>query len=33
MLPNFLIIGAAKWGTTSLCRYLRDHPQVFMAKS
>jgi hypothetical protein len=33
MLPNFLIIGAAKSGTTSLCRYLRDHPQVFMAKS
>ena len=32
MLPNFLIIGAAKAGT-SLYRYLRDHPQVFMAKS
>lgn len=33
MLPNFLIIGAAKSGTTSLYRYLRDHPQVFMAHS
>jgi Sulfotransferase domain len=30
MLPNFLIIGAAKAGTTSLYRYLRCHPQVFM---
>jgi Sulfotransferase domain len=30
MLPNFLIIGAAKAGTTSLYRYLRCHPEVFM---
>jgi hypothetical protein len=30
MLPNFLIIGAAKSGTTSLYHYLRAHPQVFM---
>jgi hypothetical protein len=30
MLPNFLIIGASKAGTTSLKQYLRDHPQVFM---
>jgi hypothetical protein len=30
MLPNFLIIGAMKGGTTSLYHYLRDHPQVFM---
>jgi hypothetical protein len=29
-LPNFLIIGAAKSGTTSLYEYLKDHPQVFM---
>jgi hypothetical protein len=29
-LPNFLIIGAAKAGTTSLYHYLRSHPQVFM---
>lgn len=30
MLPNFLVIGAMKAGTTSLHRYLRAHPQVFM---
>jgi hypothetical protein len=30
-LPNFLIIGAAKSGTTSLWRYLSQHPQVFFA--
>lgn len=29
-LPNFLIIGTAKAGTTSLYRYLRQHPDVFM---
>jgi hypothetical protein len=30
-LPNFLIIGAAKGGTTSLYAYLNQHPQVFMS--
>lgn len=30
-LPNFLIIGAAKSGTTSLNRYLSDHPQIYMS--
>jgi len=30
-LPNFLIIGAQKSGTTSLYEYLRQHPQVFMS--
>lgn len=30
MLPNFLVIGAMKAGTTSLYEYLRSHPQVFM---
>ncbi len=29
-LPNVLIIGAAKAGTTSLYHYLRQHPGVFM---
>lgn len=29
-LPNFLIIGAMKSGTTSLYHYVRAHPQVFM---
>jgi len=30
-LPNFLIIGAAKSGTTSLYYYLQQHPQIFMS--
>ncbi|MBY6204886.1 sulfotransferase family protein [Halomonas denitrificans] len=30
VLPNFLIIGAAKSGTTSLYEQLRRHPQVCM---
>jgi len=30
-LPNFIIIGAAKAGTTSLYHYLKQHPQVFMS--
>lgn len=30
MLPNFIVIGAAKAGTTSLHWYLTEHPQVFM---
>ena len=30
MLPNFLVIGAAKAGSTSLYAYLRKHPDVFM---
>lgn len=29
--PNFLIIGAAKSGTTALWHYLRQHPQVYMS--
>ena len=28
--PNFLIVGAAKCGTTSLFEYLRRHPDVYM---
>ncbi len=30
MLPNFLVIGAARSGTTSLYYNLCEHPQVFM---
>lgn len=30
-LPTFLIIGAAKGGTTSLHAYLGQHPQVYMS--
>lgn len=31
ILPNFLIAGAAKCGTTSLYHYLKQHPDVFMS--
>ena len=30
-LPNFLLIGAPKCGTTSVYHYLRQHPHVFMS--
>jgi hypothetical protein len=30
-LPNFLIIGAQKSGTTSLYKYLQGHPDIFMS--
>lgn len=30
-LPNFLIIGVAKAGTTSLYAYLGQHPQIFVS--
>jgi hypothetical protein len=29
-LPNFLVIGAMKAGTTSLYHYLKEHPEIFM---
>ncbi len=29
--PDFFIVGAPKCGTTSMARYLRQHPDVFMA--
>jgi Sulfotransferase family len=29
-LPTFLLLGAAKSGTTSLCSYLAQHPHVFI---
>jgi hypothetical protein len=32
MLPNFIIIGAAKAGTTALYWYLAEHPAVFMSR-
>ena len=31
VLPNFLIVGAAKCGMTSLHYYLKQHPDVFMS--
>jgi hypothetical protein len=30
-MPNFIIIGAAKSGTTSVYRYLQQHPLVYMS--
>jgi len=30
-MPNFLIIGTAKSGTTSLNRYLSQHPEIYMS--
>jgi hypothetical protein len=31
MLPNFIIAGAARAGTTSLCNYLSAHPEIYMS--
>jgi hypothetical protein len=31
VLPNFIVIGAAKAGTTALYWYLEEHPDVFMS--
>ena len=30
-LPNFLIVGAPRTGTTSMHRYLSEHPEIFLA--
>lgn len=30
-MPNFLIIGAPKAGTTALYNYLKQHPQIYMS--
>ncbi|WP_446372557.1 sulfotransferase [Coleofasciculus sp. D1-CHI-01] len=30
--PDFFIVGAPKCGTTSLCKYLDQHPDVFISK-
>jgi hypothetical protein len=30
-LPNFLLVGAAKCGTSSLYHYLQQHPDIFMS--
>lgn len=32
-MSDFLIVGAAKSGTTSLYHYLKQHPQIFMPKN
>lgn len=30
MLPNFIVIGAPRCGTTTICDQLNDHPEVFV---
>lgn len=30
-MPNFLVLGAAKCGTTSMYHYLSQHPQIYMS--
>lgn len=30
-LPNFIVVGANKGGTTSIYHYLREHPQVYLS--
>lgn len=30
-LPNFLLIGAAKSGTTAIYTYIKQHPEIFMS--
>jgi len=33
LMPNFLIIGAARSGTSSLYEYLRHHPEIYFSKN
>ena len=32
-MPNFLIIGAAKSGTTAVWHYLKQHPEIYMSST
>ena len=32
-MPTFLIIGAARSGTTALYMYMKKHPDVFMSEN
>jgi|SRR5215831_9053755 len=32
VLPNLIVIGAGRAGTTSIHRYLGEHPEIFMAQ-
>jgi hypothetical protein len=31
-VPDFFIVGSLKSGTTALCNYLRDHPEIFISR-
>ena len=33
MLPDFIIVGAEKSGTSSLCYYLSEHPDIFIPRT
>lgn len=33
MKPNYLCIGIQKGGTTSLIKYLNQHPQIYMVSN
>ena len=32
MIPNFLIVGAPKCGTTAMWRYLHQHPKIYLSQ-
>ena len=32
MKPNYMLIGASKCGTSTVCGYLSRHPDVFMVE-
>lgn len=32
-LPNFLVVGAAKSGTTSIYHYLKQHPEIYVPEN
>jgi hypothetical protein len=32
-MPDFLVIGAGKSGTTSIDKYLNQHPEIFVPRS
>ena len=30
--PDFFIVGAPRCGTTALCQYLDEHPEIYISK-
>src|SRR3954468_23619619 len=32
MMPNLLVVGAMRSGTTSIYRYLAEHPDIYMSE-
>lgn len=33
MLPNFLVLGTSRGGTTFLWKVLKQHPDIYMGKN